>query len=62
MTGPGGPEVLSFVSRPEPVAGPGQALIDVAAIGVNFMDICGALLLSGEKVRRSGFAGRQSDC
>lgn len=39
MTGPGGPEVLSFVDRPEPVADPGQVLIDVAVIGVNFMDI-----------------------
>jgi NADPH2:quinone reductase len=35
----GGPEVLEVVDRPEPVAGPGQVLIDVEAIGVNYADV-----------------------
>lgn len=39
MTDAGGPGVLETVEWPEPVAGPGQALVDVAAAGVNFMDI-----------------------
>jgi NADPH2:quinone reductase len=34
----GSPEVLAFVDRPEPTPGPGQALVEVAAAGVNFMD------------------------
>ncbi|MEC9433645.1 MAG: quinone oxidoreductase [Pseudomonadota bacterium] len=39
MTGPGGPEVLRMVERPDPRPGPGEALVDVAVAGVNFMDI-----------------------
>lgn len=39
MTRKGGPEVMEFVERPEPTAGPGQALVEIAAAGVNFMDI-----------------------
>ncbi|TIX52728.1 MAG: quinone oxidoreductase, partial [Mesorhizobium sp.] len=39
MTRQGGPEVMEFAERPEPVPGPGQALIEIAAAGVNFMDI-----------------------
>ncbi|MDX1952822.1 MAG: NADPH:quinone reductase [Verrucomicrobiota bacterium] len=31
----GGPEVLKYVDMPEPVAGPGEVLIEVKAIGVN---------------------------
>jgi NADPH2:quinone reductase len=34
----GGTEVLELVDRPDPVAGPGQVLVEVAAAGVNFMD------------------------
>ena len=34
----GRPEVLHVIERPDPVAGPGQVLIDVAACGVNFAD------------------------
>ena len=34
----GGPEVLSYVERPQPVPGPGQVLIKAEAIGVNFID------------------------
>jgi NADPH:quinone reductase len=39
MNGTGGREMLEHVERPDPVAGPGQALIDIAFAGVNFMDI-----------------------
>jgi NADPH2:quinone reductase len=35
----GGPEVLQIGERDEPVAGPGQVVVEVAAAGVNFMDI-----------------------
>src|SRR5712671_6960078 len=35
----GGREMLEYVERPDPVTGPGQALVDVAVAGVNFMDI-----------------------
>lgn len=34
----GGPEVLRPVELPDPVAKPGQLLIDVAAVGVNYAD------------------------
>lgn len=39
MNGTGGREMLQPVERPEPVAGPGQALVEIAFAGVNFMDI-----------------------
>src|SRR5258708_9355668 len=38
MNRPGSTEVLEVVDRPDPVAGPGQALVEVAAAGVNFLD------------------------
>jgi NADPH2:quinone reductase len=34
----GGPEVLNYVERDQPVPGPGQVLIKADAIGVNFID------------------------
>ncbi|MDR0243337.1 MAG: quinone oxidoreductase [Burkholderia sp.] len=39
MTEPGGPQVLKVVDGPEPIPGPGDVLVEVAAAGVNFMDI-----------------------
>ena len=39
MNGTGGREMLEHVERPDPVRGPGQALVDIAFAGVNFMDI-----------------------
>ena len=36
---PGGPEVLVPVTRPVPVAGPGEVLVKVAAAGVNRPDV-----------------------
>jgi NADPH2:quinone reductase len=35
----GGPEVLTLGERPVPQPGPGQLLVQVAAAGVNFMDV-----------------------
>lgn len=34
----GGPEVLTYVEKPEPAPGPGQVLIKADAVGVNFID------------------------
>jgi NADPH:quinone reductase len=39
ITTPGGPEVLKAVERPDPVPGPGDVLIRVAAAGVNRPDV-----------------------
>jgi NADPH2:quinone reductase len=39
MNGIGGHEMLEHVERPDPVTAPGQALVDIAFAGVNFMDI-----------------------
>jgi len=39
MTRPGAPEVIDCVERPDPVPGAGQALVEIAVAGVNFMDI-----------------------
>lgn len=35
----GGPEVLKLEDVADPVAGPGQLLIDIEAVGINFIDI-----------------------
>jgi NADPH:quinone reductase len=35
----GGPEVLHYLDLPDPRPGPGEVLIETAAIGVNFPDI-----------------------
>ncbi|MFH8368373.1 quinone oxidoreductase family protein [Streptomyces sp. NPDC018031] len=35
----GGPEVLRHVDRPDPVPGAGQVLVELAAAGVNFIDL-----------------------
>jgi NADPH2:quinone reductase len=39
MNGTGGREMLEYVERPDPVLGPGEALVEIAFAGVNFMDI-----------------------
>lgn len=39
ITRHGGPQVLAVQERPDPVPGPGEVLIDVAACGVNFADV-----------------------
>ena len=38
MTRTGGPEVLEYVDVPDPVPGPGEVLLDVDRIGINFID------------------------
>ncbi|GHH66575.1 quinone oxidoreductase [Streptosporangium violaceochromogenes] len=35
----GGPEVLTLTELPDPEPGPGEVLVDVAAAGVNFIDV-----------------------
>ena len=35
----GGPEVLRVEERPDPVAGPGEVLVEVRAAGINFADL-----------------------
>ena len=35
----GGPEVLSYEDAPDPIPGPGEALVEIKAIGVNFTDV-----------------------
>ncbi|MDB5481472.1 MAG: alcohol dehydrogenase, partial [Caulobacteraceae bacterium] len=37
MNGAGGREMLEHVERPDPVVGPGKALVEIAFVGVNFM-------------------------
>ncbi len=39
MNGIGGRDMLEYVERPDPVAGPGEALVEITFAGVNFMDI-----------------------
>ena len=39
MNGTGGREMLEYVERPDPVPGPGEALVEIAFAGINFMDI-----------------------
>jgi putative PIG3 family NAD(P)H quinone oxidoreductase len=39
ITEPGGPEVLRWLEVPDPVAGPGEVVIDVTASGVNRADL-----------------------
>jgi NADPH2:quinone reductase len=39
VTANGGPEVLEVQSRPTPQPGAGEVLVDVAAAGVNFIDV-----------------------
>lgn len=39
ITRPGGPEVLELAERPDPVAGPAECLVRVAASGVNRPDV-----------------------
>lgn len=39
ITKPGGPEVLRWLEVPDPVPGPGEVVIDVAASGVNRADL-----------------------
>ena len=39
LNGTGGVEVLQYTDEPDPTPGPNEVLVEVAAAGVNFMDI-----------------------
>jgi NADPH:quinone reductase len=39
MTSPGGPDRLQLVERPDPVPAPGEAVVQIAFTGINFMDV-----------------------
>ena len=47
----GGPEVLRYGERPDPVAGPGEALIRVRACGINHLDLRAAAPFAVADVR-----------
>jgi len=56
----GGPEVLRWAERPDPVPGPGQALVRMQCIGLNFADVYrrrGNYHLSGEAPWILGYEG-----
>ena len=38
VTETGGPDVMTYVEKPDPTPGPGEVLIKADAIGVNFID------------------------
>ena len=44
----GGPEVLEYQDVDDPVAGPGEAVVQLAASGVNYMDVYGRTGLYGQ--------------
>ena len=48
----GGPEVLTYVEKPQPTPGPGEVLIRAEAIGVNFLD---TYFRSGQYPRETPF-------
>lgn len=49
---PGGPETLEFVELPDPVAGPGQMLVQVGACGLNYPDLLLIQDLYQQKMQR----------
>lgn len=59
VTETGGPDVLTYVEKPEPVPGPGQVLIRADAIGVNFID---TYIRSGQYPRDVPFVIGQEVC
>ena len=44
----GGPEVLEYQDVDDPIAGPGEAVVQLAASGVNYMDVYGRTGLYGQ--------------
>ena len=63
----GGPEVLEVAAAPAPEPGPGQVLVEVAAAGVNFIDVyqregiypTPTPFVARRRVRRAGGRGRR---
>jgi NADPH:quinone reductase len=50
----GGPEVLDYLDLPDPEPGAHQLLIETAAIGVNFPDVCERLGVYNKEDTRVG--------
>ncbi len=48
ILGYGGPEVLEYGEVDDPVAGPGEAVVELAASGINYMDVYGRTGLYGQ--------------
>lgn len=57
MIGPGGVEVLRYIDQPDPVPGEGQVLVEVAAAGVNFLDIGARQGMLGDRSSVLGVEG-----
>ena len=55
----GGPEVLMYVDKPQPLPGKGQVLIKAEALGVNFID---TYFRSGEYARDLPFVPGMEVC
>ncbi|MGE2719986.1 quinone oxidoreductase family protein [Mycolicibacterium celeriflavum] len=55
----GGPEVLTYVEKPQPTPGPGEVLIKAEAIGVNFLD---TYFRSGQYPRETPFVVGNEVC
>ena len=51
-TQPGGPDDLTLADIPDPEAGPGQAIVKVAAAGLNFFD---TLIIAGKYQTKPAF-------
>ena len=43
----GGPEVLTYMDVADPTPGPGEAIVQLAASGINYMDVYGRTGLYG---------------
>ena len=52
----GGPEVLKYMDVDDPTPGPGEALVELKAAGVNYMDV---YLRSGAKQPRAPHHSRR---
>jgi NADPH2:quinone reductase len=50
ITKHGGPEVLTYTDVPDPTPGPRQAVVDLQACGVNYMDVYGRTGLYGSSL------------
>src|SRR6188508_2190071 len=49
---PGGPDDLTLVDIPDPVAGPGEAVVKIEAAGLNFFD---TLIIAGKYQTKPAF-------
>jgi NADPH:quinone reductase-like Zn-dependent oxidoreductase len=58
LTGHGGPEMLHYAETPDPVAGPGEVLVDIHAASLNAADYKVRLGGSGYNVRFPHILGR----